>query len=340
MLARRLMVSAALVLALDAWALTGPVLGQAKAIPVPEYPRVNLATWYQVEPGWPQRPADARWEAVPGIAVDGQDQVYVFTRGTPPVQVYDASGKHLRSWGQDVITFGHYIRFDSQGNVWVADVGSHTVMQFTPEGKLLKTLGTRDEPGCDERHFNKPTDMAVTPDGDVYVTDGYGNARVAQFDKEGRFVRSWGQLGTGPGEFSLVHSIVRDSQGRLYVADRNNVRVQVFAADGQFLAEWRNLLVPWGLWITDKDEIWACGSSPMAWRPDDGALGCPPKDQLVMRLDTSGRVLQLWTFPKGEDGKEQPGELNWIHCCVPDSQGNLYTGDIQGQRAQKFVPQK
>ena len=131
-----------------------------------------------------------------------------------------------------------------------------------------------------------------------------------------------------------------DSQGRLYVADRNNVRVQVFDAQGKFLAQWKNILVPWGLWISAKDEIWACGSSPMPWRETDATLGCPPKDQLFMQFDTSGRVVQLWTVPKCADGQEKLGELNWVHGIALDSQGNIYATDITGRRAQKFVRQK
>jgi len=192
-------------------------------------------------------------------------------------------------------------------------------------------------PGEDATHLNRPTDVAITPAGDVFVADGYGNNRVVHFDREGRFVKAWGKMGTGPGEFSLPHSIVVDSRGRLYVADRNNARIQVFDPQGKFLTEWRNIMVPWGLAITAKDEIWACGCSPMTWRKDDRYLSCPPKDQLIVRFDTSGRVLQLWALPLGTEGKEQPGEVNWLHGVALDSQGNLYVGDIIGKRAQKLL---
>ena len=301
-----------------------------------EYPRVNLALSYRVDPDWPQRPEGVSWAAVSGVAVDGKDQVWLYTRGKPPVQVYTAGGKFVRAWGEDIIGTAHFLKLDHQGNVWVSDVGNHVVMQFTPEGKLLRTLGTRGEPGKDQTHLNKPTDMAVAPDGDVYVSDGYGNDRVVHFDKKGRFVKAWGKLGTGPGEFSLPHSIALDSGGRVYVADRNNARIQVFDAEGKFLAQWRNLLVPWGLCMTAKDELWACGCSPMTW-PETGLVSCPPKDQVFMKFDTTGRLLQLWTLPKGQDGKEQPGEVNWLHAMALDSHGNIYAGDIRGQRAQKFV---
>ncbi|MGA2619992.1 MAG: peptidyl-alpha-hydroxyglycine alpha-amidating lyase family protein [Thermoguttaceae bacterium] len=318
-----------------ATALHGSLL--ESATPQKTYPRVNLATVYEVDPKWPQKPENVSWGEMPGVAVDKADRVWVFTRANPPVQVYDAGGKLIRAWGEGSIRTAHFLRFDPQGNVWVADVGNHVVLQFTVEGKLLKTLGTPGDPGCDRTHLDRPTDMAITPGGDVFVADGYGNDRIVHFDRDGKFVKQWGKLGTAPGEFSLPHSIVRDSAGRLYVADRNNVRIQVFDETGKLLDEWRNLLVPWGLCITAHDEIWACGSSPMPWIGAQTHLSCPPKDQVVMKFDTSGKVLSLWTFPKGKDGKEQPGEVNWLHGIALDAHGNLYAGDIMGRRIQKFV---
>ncbi len=302
----------------------------------PPYPRVNMAPWYEVDPLWPQRPADVKWGDIPGVAVDAQDQVWVFTRGQPPVQVYAADGKFLRSWGSDTVQLAHFLRFDPSGRVWVTDIGKHVVMQFTPEGQLLRTLGTPGEAGDDAAHFNKPTDVAVTPAGDIYVSDGYGNNRVVQFDRDGKFVRAWGKLGIEPGEFSLPHSIAVDSQGRVYVADRNNIRVQVFDPQGRFLAEWRNLIVPWGLWMLPNDEVWVSGSSPMPWRDEDRVLSCPPKDQILIRFDTTGRALQLWTLPLSP-GEKVPGCVDWLHGVSVDSHGNLYVGDIKGQRAQKLI---
>jgi hypothetical protein len=292
---------------------------------------------YEVEPQWPQRPPAFVWGQMPGVAVSDRDEVYAFTRAKPPIQVYDRQGKLLRAWGEREIGNAHYVRLDHQGNVWVADIGHHVVMQFTPQGKLLKTLGTRGQPGEDATHLNKPTDMAVAPDGQVFVSDGYGNNRVVHFGADGRFIKAWGKAGAAPGQFDLPHSIVRDSRGRLYVADRSNARVQVFDASGKFLDQWRDLLIPWGLTITKNDEIWACGSSCMRNDPNGGMLSCPPKDQVLMRFAPSGKLLQFWTLPKGADGKEQPGEVNWLHAVAIDSHGDLYVGDIQGKRAQKLV---
>jgi DNA-binding beta-propeller fold protein YncE len=304
-----------------------------------KYPHVNAAVGFAVDSSWPSRPSGVQWGETSGIAVDKQDRVYVFTRAKPPIQVYDTQGHFVRSWGEDVIKSAHHIKIDTEGNVWVADVGNHTIMKFTPEGKLLRTLGTKGAPGRDQSHFDKPTDMAITPAGDVFVSDGYGNARIVHFDKDGKFVKEWGEPGTKPGQFSIPHAICVDSKGRLYVADRNNVRIQIFDQAGKLLDTWSNVMVPWGFCVTPEDEIWVCGSSPMRWRKEDNALGCPPKDQVFMKFNPQGRLLQTWTVPKGADGLEKPGECNWVHCIAVDSRGNLYVGDIIGKRAQKFVRQ-
>ena len=201
--------------------------------------------------------------------------------------------------------------------------------KFTTDGRLLLSIGTPGVPGDDGTHFNMPTDIAVTAAGDLFISDGYGNSRVAHFDRTGRFVKAWGKKGSAPGEFNLPHTIVVDSKGRLYVGDRNNARVQVFEQSGAFVAEWRNVLSPWGLWMTPKDELWACGPSTSA---------IPPKDQVIVRFDTTGRVLEQWSPPLGAAGQERPGELNWVHAIVADSAGNLFCTDIRGKRIQKFVP--
>jgi DNA-binding beta-propeller fold protein YncE len=307
-----------------------------------KYPAVNLAIDYVVDAKWPERPEGMQWGHVPGIAIDAKDNVYVFTRAAHPVQVFDKNGKFLRSWGKG-IGMSHHIKIDHEGNVWIADVGNHVVEKYTPEGKLLMTLGTKGDAGRDQKHFYMPTDMAIAKNGDIFVSDGYGNARIVVFDKKGKYITEWGELGHGPGQFSTPHAIALDSKGRLYVADRNNVRIQVFDTKGKFIEEWRNLIVPWGFFVTKEDEIWVCGSSPMQWRKEDQALGCPPKDQVFMKFNSAGKLQQLFTLPKGIDGLERPGEVNWVHCIAFDSVGNMYLGDIIGRRAQKYVlrpPQK
>lgn len=310
--------------------------GRTVAKDPPKYPRGNTAVDYVVDPAWPKIPDTFYWGHVPGVAVDKDDNVYVFTRSTPPVQVYDPKGKLLRTWGKGIGS-AHHIKIDHEGNIWIADVGHHVVQKYTPEGKHLLTLGTKGKAGRGKNLLNMPTDMAIDPKGDIFVSDGYGNFRVVHFDKDGKYVDEFGTMGSKQGQLNLPHAIAMDSKGRLYVADRNNVRIQVFDQKGKLLDVWENLMVPWGFCVTKNDEIWVCGSSPMQWRKEDGALGCPPKDQILVKFSPEGKILQLVGIPKGLDGLERPGEVNWVHAIAVDSRGNIYLGDIIGRRAQKFV---
>lgn len=304
----------------------------------PNYPPQPTVTEYAADPAWPKRPAElGPAAAVPGVAVDRQDRVWCLQRSPVPVQVYSPEGELLNSWGQGEFRGVHSVRFDSQGNVWITDYVAHVVKKFTPEGKLLLVLGTPGAAGEDGAHFNAPTDVAITPKGDVFITDGYGNRRVVHFDSRGKFVKAWGEYGGGPGQFCLPHQIVVDSRGVLYVADRNSGRIQLFDQEGKYLDQWSGIIMPWGLWISPKDEIWVCGSSPQPWYKDGSYP--PPKDQVFMRFSTDGRVRQVWTVPVGQDGQEKPGECNWLHAVAADSQGNLYAGDIMGKRIQKLVRQ-
>ena len=323
-------------------AQTYPVASPAGTNQSP-YPHLDLAPGYRVDPSWPQRPPEIGCGQVPSIAIDPKDNVWIYARTNPAVQVFSPEGRYLFGWrAEKTNSVAHAIKIDRDGSVWLVDVGLHVVRKHTREGRLLLTLGTEGEAGADIRHFDKPTDVALAANGDIFVTDGYGNSRVMHFDKRGKFIKSWGSLGVKPGQFSIPHATVCDSKGRLYVADRNNVRIQVFNTRGKLLDVWPDLLVPWTFWLTPKDEIWVCGSSPMHWVFDPkyptAPLGCPPKDQLILKFNAQGKALQLWTFPKAADGAEKPGELNWLHAVAFDSKANLYLGDIIGSRVQKFVP--
>ena len=289
-----------------------------------------------VDAGWPQKPDDFAWGAVPGIAVDADDHVYVFNRNQPAVQVYRADGTLVRAWETDNSNGAHFVRLDPQGNVWLSDFRNHVVQKYSPEGTLLLTLGEAGRAGDGERHFNGPTDMAFLPNGHVFIADGYGNRRVIHFDDQGRFVRQWGEEGTGPGQFALPHSIAIDSEQRVYVADRNNARIQVFDTQGELLAVWEDLIMPWGLEIVG-DHIWVCGSSPVRQADGDGWVIAPPPDQCVMKLDRDGQVLLHVPLVYTDTTPGGPGEVDWVHAIAVDSQGNVYLGDIQGQRAQKFT---
>ncbi|MDA0833431.1 MAG: peptidyl-alpha-hydroxyglycine alpha-amidating lyase family protein [Planctomycetota bacterium] len=301
---------------------------------------------YDVDATWPLRPEGiSHTGGVAGIAVDADDNIWVLQRGDDPIQIYRPDGTFVRTWGKGMFIGPHQLRIDREGNVWVADFRAHVIQKFTPEGELLLTLGTREQSGEDESHFYRPTDMAITPAGDIFVTDGYGNRRVVHFDKTGKFIKTWGKYGTKPGEFVLPHSIVLDAKGRLFVADRNVGRIQVFEQSGKVLDVWSGFIMPWALTMTAEGDILVCGSSPHWWLRD----GKYPevKDQLLMQLTTEGKIKQLWTWPLGvrkselAEGEElKPGETFGVHCIAEDSQGNIYIGDIYSERAQKLVPVK
>lgn len=301
----------------------------------PAYPRINLSSGYEVDAGWLLHTRDRSWGAVSGLAIDGGGRVWVFHRGATPVEVFTPEGVLVNSWGKGEFQEPHQIRIDPKGSVWLVDSGLHVVRRYSDQGKLEQTLGVAGVAGADKTHFDRPTDLAVTPEGDLYVADGYGNNRVVHFDAQGRYVGEWGGLGVGQGQFSLPHAIALDSHGRLYVADRNNARVQIFDLAGRFLDEWRDLITPWHIVVAPGDQIVVCGSSPMRWRKIGILglpLGVPPKDQIVMVFNPEGRVERVATFPIGKGN----GELEWVHGMAVDGAGDLYLGDIQGKRARKF----
>lgn len=315
-------------------------LGLCHATAYSQYPKINLAVGYEVDPTWPKKPSNIHWRYNTGVAVDRQDRVWTINSLDPPVQVYDVDGNLLDAWGTGQFVLPHFLRIDADDNVWAADFRRHIIRKFTPKGELLLTLGTPDEAGADEKHLNGPTDMALAPNGDIFVTDGYGNNRILHYNARGEFIKSWGTLGVQAGQLSQPHSLIMDSKGLLYVGERNNCRIQVFDQEGKSLAQWRNLVNPWGLWIGPNDEILVSGSSPKRWT-DLGNLGNPPTDQLVMKLNTDGRALELWTFPLAKPGEQLPGHLDWVHGIAADSKGNLYLSDVADEsashRVQKFV---
>ncbi len=302
----------------------------------PEFPPTPLVVEYDVDTTWPQRPENVKpLGAVSGISVDQDNNVWVFNRGEDQVQVYNVDGGFVRKWEKTIVAEPHHLRIDPVGNIWLTDIGLHVVHQFSPDGKLLKTLGVSGQPGEDDMHFNAPTDVAVSPEGDAFISDGYGNRRIVHYDKDGKFVKTWGTFGTQPGQFVVPHSIVMDAQGRLYVADRSGGRIQIFSQEGKFIDQWDQVMMPWGLTVTDSGDVWACGSTPYWWKRN-GEFPTV-KDQVLVRFGSDGRVRQIWAVPLGKEGQTRPGDFNGIHCIAQDDYGNLYVGDVFGNRAQKLT---
>jgi DNA-binding beta-propeller fold protein YncE len=271
---------------------------------------------YKLDASFPQLPADVKLGAVSGVATDAAGNVLVFHRGEPPILVFEPSGKFIRSMGKGLFSSPHGLRLDREGNVWVTDNFNHTVMKLSPEGKVLLTLGVRDRRGVDERHFDRPTDIAFAANGDVYVSDGYGNSRVVKFDKDGKFLLAWGTKGAGDGEFNLPHAVRLDSKGRVYVGDRENNRIQVFDAGGKFIRKIEGV-APFGLFITADDTLFVA----------DG------RANRVVKMTSEGNVLASW----GEKGTG-PGQFDLPHGVAVGADGAVYVCDINGKRVQKFVP--
>ena len=276
---------------------------------------------HKLVPNWAKLPAGWNFGEVPGVAVDAQDNVWVFHRGKHAVVQFDKSGGVLKFWQDVPVVSAHGIKVGPDGGVWLVDVAGHAVMKFTQDGKLQmvianagRTAGNNDSPYA----FNRPAGIGFKPDGSVLVADGYGNSRVIEFTKDGEYVRHWGKPGGGAGgEFNLVHDVVMDRRGRIYVGDRTNARVQVFDATGKFIEKWDGLGQPWGLaYAAAEDALYMC----------DGEAN------RVLKLSMDGKVLgQLGSFGKA------PGKFDYPHYLAVDSEGSIYVAEIKNWRVQKFA---
>lgn len=271
---------------------------------------------HQLVADWPQLPEGWNFGPTTGIGVDSKNNVYVYHRGPNTIMCFDASGKFLRSWGDGILNSPHGLAVDSEDNVWVTDIGSHTVVQFNSRGRVRMVLGLKDKLGEDENTFNQPTHIAFGPSGDIYITDGYGNSRVVKYTKEGRYLLAWGKKGKGPGEFNAPHTIAVDHEGRVYVGDRENHRIQIFDENGKFLKEWTHLGSPWGLYFTSDNDLFMC----------DGY------QNRVLKLDLEGRVLGVL----GKPGKG-PGLFSFTHHLALGKAGELYVAEVANWRVQKFL---
>jgi len=269
---------------------------------------------YDVLSGFFQLPAGENFVEAAGVAVNSRGHVYVFHRGKHPLMEFDETGKFLRSIADDLFVTAHMVRVDADDNIWTTDVGSHVVLKLSPEGRVLLAFGRMRIPGDDTAHFNQPTDIAFDSEGNVYITDGYGNSRVLKFNKAGNLVTGWGMKGSQPGQFDLPHTIAVDGD-RVYVGDRDNERVQIFDTNGRFLKEWRHVGHPFGLFATADHLIYEC----------DAIAG------KILKLDRDGKILgsfQLSATERRLDGHE---------ICVARD-GSIFIAEVTNWRAMKLVP--
>lgn len=300
--------------------------------------------YHEVVSDWPKLPEGHVLGLCAGVGVDAQNRVFVFHRSgrkwsnpfpkepisPPTVSVIDGgSGKLLATWGQNRFIMPHGLTVDHEGNLWLTDVGLHQVFKFTPEGKLLLTLGERAVPGGDHAHFNLPTDVAVLRDGSFYVSDGYKNTRVMKFSADGQFQFEWGARGKGNGEFNLPHGIAVDVQGRVIVCDRENERLQVFDAKGGFLHEWKGPQIgkPYGVGMGPNGHVFVI---------DGGSPSLKPAERgKAVELDASGTVID--TFGSSGSG---PGQFQLGHDIALGPDGAVYVAEGTGARVQKFARRK
>ncbi|HET6230411.1 MAG TPA: peptidyl-alpha-hydroxyglycine alpha-amidating lyase family protein [Longimicrobiaceae bacterium] len=296
----------------------------ARPVPADTTPAADSvpALDYRPVPGFPTLPPSLNFGEVSSVEATPDGHLFVFHRGAQPLAEFDAAGRFVRSYAEGLVTHPHGVRVDAGGNIWLTDDETHHVLKLDPAGHVRMVLGRRGKSGDSlyygEMLFNRPTDVAVAPNGDIYVADGYGNSRVVKLDRDGRFLLAWGTKGTGPGEFNVPHSVVIDASGRVIVADRENGRIQVFDADGRFLAQWGGVGKPAWLDLSpDGRRLFVA----------DGANG------RVLEMDLQGRVLGAF----GRTGKAS-GQMDLVHGLAVGPHGEVYTAEILDWRTQKFVP--
>jgi len=284
--------------------------GQQPVFPSGQYPvqlpavsllgaRNDLPNPYRPGVDWGQLPSGRKWGSTASVTTAPDGTIWVVDRcgnsgagGTTcggasasvnPIFQLEPSGKVLKNFGAGMFVSPHKLTVDNDGNLWVADNGSHQVFKLSQDAKVLLTLGKKGiaGPGVDE--FDAPTEVAFAPNGDVFVGDGHsgggtatGNARIMKFDKNGKFIKTWGKKGMGPGEFDVVHTLAFDSRGRLFVGDRQNNRIQIFDQDGKFIAQWFQFGRPSGLYIDKKtDTLYVADSESRDGRTNTGQFGLP-----------------------------------------------------------------
>ena len=278
---------------------------------------------YEIVEGWAKLPQGWSFKECAGVAVDSKDRVYVFCRGEHPVVVFDREGNFLSSWGEGLFTTAHDIAVSPDDFVFCIDNGDHTVRKYNTEGQLLMTLGSANHPATrfSGEPFNQPTDVAVSQEsGDLFITDGYGNSRVHQYSAEGRHITSWGAAGIDPGQFVIPHNISIDRDERIYIADRENNRVQVFDTNGKLQAMWHDIWKPSGLAIGGDGNIYIAELIGDMYFHDAPGLG-----HRVSIYSPEGNMLcRMGDSLVGEG----PGQFISPHGIAVDTRGDIYVSDV------------
>jgi sugar lactone lactonase YvrE len=270
-------------------------------------------------------PEGTKMGATAAVAFDARGHLFVLARGGASFFEFDPAGTFVRSFGDPMVR-AHGLRIDREGNLWATDVGAHTVMKFSPKGDLLLTLGTLKQAGvwdeaAGERKLNQPNDIAIAANGDIFVVQGHtpgltrGDARVLKFDRTGKFLKSWGGKGKGPGQFDVAHGIAIDAKGLLWVMDRENQRIQVFDSEGTFVREMKYAGLPCSVDI-GREYVYMV----------NGFAG------QVVRMDLNGKVLAAM----GKPGTAL-GEFGEAHFLAVSPKDELYVADSVNGALVKFV---
>jgi DNA-binding beta-propeller fold protein YncE len=304
----------------------------------PSLPVRSAGLQFEVEPTWGRLPPGWSFVEVAGVATDSQDRVYVFNRGEQPVVIFDSVGRLIGAWGKGLFIRPHGITIGPDDSVYCVDDSGHVVYKFNTDGTLIQTIGTgrpsdTGATSVDYRSiqrsgppFHYPTNLAIARSGDLYISDGYGNARIHKFSPDGTLLHSWGQPGSGPGEFHLPHGIAVDQESRIYVADRENSRIQIFNSDGGFLDEWTDVARPCQVALDARGYVYVAelgfraGMWPGMEPPSPDATG-----GRVSIFDHAGRLAARWG---GGANPCAPGDFFAPHDIAIDSRGDVYVGEV------------
>jgi len=313
---------------------------KAKAQNVPEIP-------YEPVPNFIKMPPNLYLGEGIGVATNSKGHVFVYTRSQDTrLFEFDAKGNYLREIGEGLygFAFAHAVRVDPQDNIWAVDEGTNMIIKFTPDGRVAMVLGHRPEsiegvpvtlgfgtppPPAEPYTFNRPTDVAWDAAGDIFVSDGYGNSRVAKYDKNGKFIASVGSRGSKLGELNLPHTLATDAKGNVYVGDRSNSRIEVFDNDLTPRKVYDQVGAPWAVCITPGPHqyIYSSNSNP---DNNNSEIGAVTGDIFKMELD--GTIVGKF----GKAGKK-PGEFSTVHELDCHSENELYTAEITMWRVQKIL---
>ena len=279
---------------------------------------------YEVVAGWEKLPQGISWTDAAAVAVDSKDRAYVFNRGDHPMIVLDRDGNFLGSWGEEVFVRAHGLTIGPDETLYCIDDGDHTVRQCTLDGKVLMTIGVPGEraPYQSGEPFNRCTDVAVDFNtGDFYVADGYGNSKIHKYSPNGKLIFSWGSPGTDPGEFNIPHNIATDKDGYVYVADRENHRIQIFDSNGKFEAHWVNMHRPCALFISEDQQVYV---GELGWGINVNK-NLPNIGPRISVYNTNGeRLARIGHLGYGLE----TGQFLMPHGLCLDSGGDLYMGEV------------